>query len=327
MVPMSVAAVLQARPQLSILFIILLLLLNTFVCTGSSLIRYNRQSLLDIRSSKDISPTPDFSKWDFAATTIYPPNGLPDFIPVIRKRRRRKRSRRAGALVKLRRREHRPPLPSILLANVQSLDNKLDELRGRLTFQRDIKNCNVLIFTETWLDPSIPATAIQPEGFTIHRLDRTKDSGKNKGGGVCFMINNSWCSDVEILTSSCSPDLEHLMIKCRPFYLPREFSSVIITAVYIPPQADANRALNELYGTISRLETSHPEAAFIVAGDFNKANLKKVLPKYHQHITCPTRAKNTLDHVYTPFRDGYKALPSVNQITTPSCCYPPIGRN
>ena len=35
--------------------------------------------------------------------------------------------RRAGILVKLRKRQHRPPLPSILLANVQSLDNKLDE--------------------------------------------------------------------------------------------------------------------------------------------------------------------------------------------------------
>ncbi len=29
-------------------------------------------------------------------------------------------------------------------------------------------------------------------------------------------------------------------------------------------------------------------------GDFNKANLKKVLPNFHQHISCPTRGLNTL---------------------------------
>ncbi|KAI3376990.1 hypothetical protein L3Q82_000040 [Scortum barcoo] len=91
-------------------------------------------------------------------------------LPVVepeQRRRRRKRGSRAGVLVRLRKRENRPPLPSILLANVQSLDNKLDELRSRMAFQRDIKNCNVLVFTETWLDPSIPDSAIVPEGLSI----------------------------------------------------------------------------------------------------------------------------------------------------------------
>ncbi|KAI3359037.1 hypothetical protein L3Q82_015413 [Scortum barcoo] len=158
----------------------------------------------------------------------------------------------------------------------KSLDNKLDELRSRMVFQRDIKNCNVLVFTETWLDPSIPDSAIVPEGLSIHRQDRTINSGKSKGGGVCFMVNNKWCSDdVEIISTGCSPDLEHLMIRCRPYYLPRQ-------------------------------RPHGREAAFIVAGDFNSANLRKVLPRYHQHISCPTRGENTLDHVYTPYADTQK---------------------
>ncbi len=41
--------------------------------------------------------------------------------------------------------------------------------------------------------------------------------------------------------------------------------------------------------------------------DFNKANLKKVLPNFHQHISCPTRGLNTLDHCYTPLNNAYKA--------------------
>ncbi len=32
----------------------------------------------------------------------------------------------------------------ILLANVQSLENKMDDLRARISFQRDIRDCNIL---------------------------------------------------------------------------------------------------------------------------------------------------------------------------------------
>ena len=110
------------------------------------------------------------------------------------------------------------------------------------------------------------------------------------------MTNETWCDErnIQELKSFCSPDLEFLTIKCRPHYLPREFSSIIITAVYIPPQADTSMALNKLYLTLCKLETIYPEAAFIVAGDFNKANLKTRLPKFYQHIDCATRGGKAL---------------------------------
>jgi len=123
-----------------------------------------------------------------------------------KRRRRRKRGKRAGVLVRLRRRAFRPPLPTILLANVQSLDNKLE-------------------------------------------------------------------------------------------------------AVYIPPQANTDQALRELYGNISEQETAHPDAAFIITGDLNKANFRTIAPKYFQHVTINTRGHRILDHCYTSFRDAYKSLP------------------
>ncbi len=187
-----------------------------------------------------------------------------------RRRRRKHRGRRAGIRNRLRKRAHSPPLPSILLANVQSLENKMDDLRG-------------------WTEQPRPE--------------------KPKGGGVCFFINKKWCDprNISILSRSCSPHLEHLSIICRPFYLPREFSSIVITSVYIPPQADTSLALSNLHDVLSGYNNKHPDAAFIVAGDFNKANLKKVLPNFHQHISCPTRGLNTLDHCYTPLKNAYKA--------------------
>jgi hypothetical protein len=56
-------------------------------------------------------------------------------------------------------------------------------------------------------------------------------------------------------------------------------------------------------------ETAYPEAAFIVDGDVNKGILRNMLPKFYQHISCSTRSSSTLDHCYSPFRNGYKVLP------------------
>ncbi|KAF0029423.1 hypothetical protein F2P81_018528 [Scophthalmus maximus] len=217
-------------------------------------------------------------------------------------------SRRGGVRNRLQSQAHRPPLPSMLLANVQSLENKLDDLRARIKFQRDIRDCNILCLSETWLTSLVPDTLVTPaEHFSVFRIDRTEKSGKTRGGGVCFMTNNNWCSPkgTKILSSSCSPHLEHLTIMCRPIFLPNEFTSVISTAVYIPPQANTDKALSVLHDVTIGLQTRHPDAALIMAGNFNKANLKKVLPNFVQHIKCPTRKDKTLDHCYMPFKNPF----------------------
>ena len=72
---------------------------------------------------------------------------------------------------------------------------------------------------------------------------------------------------------------------------------------------DKTKALDELYSTINGLEIAQPEAAFIVVGDFNRVNMRKVLPKFHQHINFPTRGDQTLDHCYSTLKDSYKPLP------------------
>ena len=102
--------------------------------------------------------------------------------------------------------------------------------------------------------------------------------------------------------------LERLTIMCRPFYLPREFTSVIFSAVYIPPQADTAKALSDRHDVLSGHQNKHPDAAVIVAGDFNKAKPKQVMPNFHQHVSCPTRGEKTLDHCYSLFKGGYKAI-------------------
>ncbi|KAK1787527.1 hypothetical protein P4O66_016026 [Electrophorus voltai] len=69
-------------------------------------------------------------------------------------------------------------------------------------------------------------------------MDWMVNSGKFRSSGVCVMVSNSWCNNANVVTlaCSCSPNLELLALKFRPFYLPWEFTSVIINTVYIPPQ-------------------------------------------------------------------------------------------
>lgn len=68
--------------------------------------------------------------------------------------------------------------------------------------------------------------------------------------------------------------------------MPREFTAINITAVYIPPSANINIALSILYQSISSMQNSNPDSVYIIAGDFNQAKLKTVLPHYYKREFC-----------------------------------------
>lgn len=116
---------------------------------------------------------------------------------------------------------------------------------------------------------------------------------------IYIYINNAWCTDSVITLRHCSPNLEFIMVKCTTFYLPREFTSTVFTAVYIPSDANAKLAIKELHAGISTQQSTHPDAAFIVASDLNHSNVKTMLPRFYQHVFFHTRGNKTLDHIYT----------------------------
>ncbi len=67
--------------------------------------------------------------------------------------------------------------------------------------------------------------------------------------------------------------------------------------------------MQQLAEQISEMEQRYPDSLLIILGDFNKANLSRELPKYRQHVTCPTRDSNILDHCYTIIKDAYHSVP------------------
>ncbi len=243
MVP-SMAAVLRAPGILCSFSYVLFVFLLFYMLDVVSITVYDRDTLLNIGSSI-AQRKPDFEFLN--AGGLFTDTASEPFVWVAqsrKRRRRRKRGKRAGVLVRLRRRAFPHPLPTILLANVQSLDNKLCELRARISYQWETRDCCVICLKETWMSAMVPDSAIELTGFSVHRLDRTKElTGKSRGGGVCFYINNSWCNERNIhsIKFFCSPDLEFNMLLCRPFWLPREFTAIIITAVYTRPCAQSMR--------------------------------------------------------------------------------------
>ena len=169
-------------------------------------ITYIWEELPDIRATSTHHHYDQENDFPEADPVFCPPPRTMDRIPAGEpKQWRPKRGRRSGLLVRLRRRAHRTPLPSILLAKVQSLDNKVDEIRARVAFQRDIRDCNVLCFTETWLTRDTLLEAVLPAGFFTHRANRNNHISGKKRGKVCLMINETWCDhkNIQELKSFC----------------------------------------------------------------------------------------------------------------------------
>ena len=73
-------------------------------------------------------------------------------------------------------------LPSLLLSNVRSLCNKMDEVEHRVVSVKP----DVVVFTETWLDADVPDSCISLPGYNIVRKDRNK-----YGGGIIIYLTVS----------------------------------------------------------------------------------------------------------------------------------------
>lgn len=108
--------------------------------------------------------------------------------------------------------------------------------------------------------------------------------------------------------SHCSPDLEVIFVMCMPFYLSRELTVVIITAAWIPTDANTSKALDHLWDVINKHQRSHPEGVYIVAGDFNHICLKTALAKFVKYVQRSTRGKNILDCVCSNLKHAYRVV-------------------
>lgn len=131
-----------------------------------------------------------------------------------------------------------------------------------------------------------------PEGWNEREEEAvySKLSGKSRGRRLVAYINKHWCTNCSLVRSHCSKSVEYLMLICWPSYMLWEFTVVFIVTVYIPPRG--------LSGSYER-HNKHPEAFWVVVGDFNHAKLTDILPRFRRLISVATRGNNTIDQVHT----------------------------
>ncbi|CAB1313338.1 unnamed protein product [Coregonus sp. 'balchen'] len=118
---------------------------------------------------------------------------------------KKKRGSRGGVRNRLRRRGSRHPLPVITLSNVRSLNNKLNELAARATFEEDFRR-------KTWLKQD--NIDVNIDGYTVIRADRDKTtSHKLIGRWLCSFVDNTWAMQCNVIEQAQLSSLFHKATK------------------------------------------------------------------------------------------------------------------
>lgn len=198
-------------------------------------------------------------------------------------------------------------LPSLLLSNVTSLSNKLDEVITTIKST----NADVVAITEAW--------QIVPElcNITDYQLFHRLRTGKRGGGLVLYCRSHLHPT---LLPVEPPDGVETLWVRLSPPAHPRHAASVLICLVYHPPRAaSATSLVNHIIDNMDQLRTRYPSAKVVVCGDFNKLNTSDIEQQLHltQVVEFATHGTNTLDLILTDLTHHY----------LPPQPLPPMGRS
>jgi len=129
------------------------------------------------------------------------------------------------------------------------------------------KSLSIIGITETWLSSSVNNSELVFPGYNIYRVDRNY----NKGGGLLFLVKDSWPANIE--NSYCSNDYELLHISidfsnCKPLQ---------IVLVYRSPSSNLNAFIDGMQLFLNNV--NYKSLPFIIMGDLNhdllKCNVRK----------------------------------------------------
>lgn len=187
--------------------------------------------------------------------------------------------------------------PSLLLSNVRSLCNKMDEVEHRVVSS----NPDIVAFTETWLDFDTPDSSISLCGYNIARKDRNKH-----GGGIIVYVSVSLKFEImnfcDVITSySCESEILTLVFPTR---------KIILIVIYHPFWKDALRnesaisCITDIIERIYTLPAFCPQSTkVIVCGDFNDLvdDTDDLESSFGLHgiVLAKTRGNRTLDQIFT----------------------------
>ena len=163
---------------------------------------------------------------------------------------------------------------------------------------------SLAFISETWLHSSI---AISQSLIFV--------ATQSFVGTVCLIIMVVFvCINAEIRCKrlddlSCCADYEVLWIQLRSKRLPRGVSSLIVAAVYHPhwSAAESEFMLEHFFQSLQLVESRFPDCALIVAGDFNRLDMKSIERHFRlkQIVKIATRQEAILDRFLTNLHRFY----------------------
>ena len=102
-------------------------------------------------------------------------------------------------------------------------------------------------------------------GYTLHRADCSPEWQPNRQ--VYFIINQRLCNESWVLSTTCAPELETLIIYCKPYKLPA-------ARVYPPCHGECvHPTPGQLAGEITAVKNSNPDSFVLIRDDFNTNTL------------------------------------------------------
>ena len=180
-------------------------------------------------------------------------------------------------------------MPKILLANVQSLKPKLDELRI-IASNTDL---DLICLTETWLSSEIESSLLNIEGYTLIRNDRSV----KRGGGTAVYVRDELYFVAIDTENQITNAIEASFVDLPTINLS-------ILCVYIPPQLNAANLATVREDVASALDQHlnclhHSCRRVIILGDFNHFDTELSASDLNLSdiIMMPTRGQNILDHI------------------------------
>ena len=174
-------------------------------------------------------------------------------------------------------------------------------------FNKEYRDSSLICLTETWLENKDADGTVHIDNFNLIRGDRIKGN-KQHGGGVCIYVNERWCKNVTLKCTYCDDNVEYLTVACRPFYLPREFSNIYVTVIYVPPDGDYAKAAEQLTNCAMYMDENCSNGINIILGDFNGCEIEKLIPNYYQYVKCTTRQDKILDLIFCNIKNAYKVI-------------------
>ena len=204
-------------------------------------------------------------------------------------------------------------IPSLLLSNVCSISNKLDESQMLISNLRP----DIVVFVETWLHGEIPDDAVSIPEYAVFRHDRN-----SVGGGILCYISNAYSAYViDLIPVS-------LLVTCKTEMLAIFVKEIKVLVIAVYHFAWNNNAVHEeaLSLILEAIDSflCNPEfpcdAKIILCGDFN--DLRKFSNRITDctsllsYVNVPTRRNNSLDLIFSNY------ISEVNAVL-----YPPIGHS